>query len=208
MAREDQRASSGRSAPYRHDIWTIYARSGSPVFWMLEQPWNTRDVIYVNLATQFLEHGSKNQLGRFFVAVRSQVFGVDTELILDETYFVAEVDENIVGCGGWSWRATLFGGDDSIVAREPEPLNPATDAAKIRAMYVLPKYARRGIGTMIMLLCESAAREAGFARTEMMATLAGVPLYRASGYLELEPVEATTREGIVVPLVRMGKTLI
>ena len=133
--------------------------------------------------------------------------GLDTQLVKDRTYFLIECDGHLVGCGGWSWRATLFGGDDSMVAREPAPLDPATDAAKIRAMYVDPDYARRGIGTVIMTLCETAARDAGFAKVEMMATLAGVPLYRMCGYSEIEAVEATTREGIVVPLIRMGKAL-
>ena len=141
------------------------------------------------------------------VRASHQVMGLDTQLVTDQTYFLIECDGHLVGCGGWSWRATLFGGDDSIVAREPAPLDPATDAAKIRAMYVGPDYARRGIGTMIMTLCENAARDAGFAKVEMMATLAGVPLYRVCGYSDIEAVEATTREGIVVPLIRMGKAL-
>ena len=141
------------------------------------------------------------------VRASHQVMGLDTQLVKDQTYFMIESDETLVGCGGWSWRATLFGGDDSIVAREPLALDPATDAAKIRAMYVDPDYARRGIGTMIMTLCESAARAAGFTKAEMMATLAGVPLYRGCGYADIEAVEATTREGVVVPLIRMGKSL-
>jgi GNAT superfamily N-acetyltransferase len=141
------------------------------------------------------------------VRASHQVMGLDSQLVNDQTYFVIEAEGRLVGCGGWSWRATLFGGDNSIVAREPLPLNPATDAAKIRAMYVDPDFARRGIGTMIMNLCEGAARDAGFAKVEMMATLAGVPLYRVCGYTEIEAVEAQTREGVVVPLVRMGKTL-
>ena len=136
-----------------------------------------------------------------------QVMGLDTQLVKDQTYFVIENEGRLVGCGGWSWRATLFGGDDSVVAREPTTLDPKTDAAKIRAMYVDPDFARQGIGSLIMALCEAAARDAGFARAEMMATLAGVPLYRAHGYAELEPVEAMTREGIVIPLIRMGKSL-
>jgi GNAT superfamily N-acetyltransferase len=141
------------------------------------------------------------------VKASHQVMGLDTQLVKDQTYFMIESDGHLVGCGGWSWRATLFGGDNSIVAREPLPLDPATDAAKIRAMYVDPDHARRGIGTMIMDVCENAARAAGFAKAEMMATLAGVPLYRRCGYTDIEAVEATTREGVIVPLIRMGKTL-
>ncbi len=151
-----------------------------------------------------LQHGFLNPQQ---IRASHQVMGLDTQLVKDQTYFMIESDGRLVGCGGWSWRATLFGGDDSIVAREPATLDPKTDAAKIRAMYVDPDFARQGIGSLIMTLCEDAARDAGFSRAEMMATLAGVPLYRACGYAELEPVEATTREGIVVPLIRMGKAL-
>jgi GNAT superfamily N-acetyltransferase len=141
------------------------------------------------------------------VKASHQVMGLDTQLVKDQTYFMIESDGRLVGCGGWSWRATLFGGDDSIVAREPLPLDPATDAAKIRAMYVDPDFARRGIGSLIMTLCEDAARDAGFGKAEMMATMAGVPLYRAHGYTDIEPVEVRTREGVIVPLIRMGKAL-
>jgi len=141
------------------------------------------------------------------IAASHQVMGLDTQLVMDQTYFMIESERALVGCGGWSFRATLFGGDHSIVPREPLPLDPATDAAKIRAMYVDPDHARRGIGKLIMDLCENAARVAGFGKAEMMATMAGVPLYKACGYSAIEPVEASTREGIIVPLIRMGKAL-
>jgi len=141
------------------------------------------------------------------VAASHQVMGLDTQLVQDQTYFLIESEGALVGCGGWSFRATLFGGDTSIVPREPLPLDPATDAAKIRAMYVDPDHARRGIGRLIMDLCENAARAAGFGKAEMMATMAGVPLYKVCGYNEIEPVEAKPREGVIVPLIRMGKTL-
>jgi GNAT superfamily N-acetyltransferase len=159
------------------------------------------------LMTRSIEHLQHGFLSPEQVRASHQVMGLDTQLVKDQTYFLIECDGHLVGCGGWSWRATLFGGDNSIVAREPAPLDPATDAAKIRAMYVDPEYARRGIGTMIMTLCENAARDAGFAKVEMMATLAGVPLYRVCGYSDIEAVEAMTREGVVVPLIRMGKAL-
>jgi GNAT superfamily N-acetyltransferase len=159
------------------------------------------------LMTRSIEHLQHDFLSPEQVRASHQVMGLDTQLVKDQTYFIIESDGRIVGCGGWSWRATLFGGDDSIVAREPAKLDPATDAAKIRAMYVDPDFARRGIGTMIMTLCESAAREAGFATVEMMATLAGIPLYRVCGYTDIEAIEAMTREGVIVPLIRMGKTL-
>ena len=139
------------------------------------------------------------------VQASRQVMGLDSQLVKDQTYFLIESGDRIVGCGGWSWRATLFGGDDSIVAREPAPLDPDTDAAKIRAMYVDPDFARRGIGSMILKLCEGAVLEAGFGRAEMMATLAGVPLYRACGYVEIEQVRVVSSNGITIPLIRMEK---
>ncbi len=141
------------------------------------------------------------------VRASDQVMGLDTQLVKDQTYFLVETEDRIAGCGGWSWRATLFGGDNSIVAREPLPLDPATDAAKIRAMYTDPDFARRGVGTYILKLCEDAARMAGFRKVEMMATYAGVPLYRACGYSDIESVEAVAREGIIIPMIRMGKAL-
>ena len=137
-----------------------------------------------------------------------QVMGLDTQLLRDGTYFMLLDGDTIAGCGGWSYRKTLFGGDASIVAREPERLDPAIDAARIRAMYTDPGYVRRGLGRMLLDLCESAARTAGFVRSEMMATLAGEPLYTACGYRRLEaPIAAAAADGVSVPLVRMGKSL-
>ena len=141
------------------------------------------------------------------VRASHRVMGLDTQLVLDGTYFVVELDGRIVGSGGWSWRATLYGGDDSIVSRAPVALDPAVDAAKIRAMYTDPDFARRGIGRMVLGLCEEAARGAGFARVEMMATLAGEPLYRACGYRPVEAVLSDPIDGIRVPLLRMEKQL-
>jgi GNAT superfamily N-acetyltransferase len=160
-----------------------------------------------SLMTRSIERLQDGFLTPEQVQASHQVMGLDSQLVKDQTYFMIECGGRVVGCGGWSWRATLFGGDDSIVAREPLPLDPATQAAKIRAMYVDPDFARRGIGSLVMKLCESAARDAGFTKAEMMATLAGVPLYRICGYTDIEPVEAATRDGVVVPLVRMGKVL-
>ena len=141
------------------------------------------------------------------VRASHQVMGLDTQLIEDQTYFVVEQDGCLAGCGGWSWRATLYGGDDSMVAREPLPLDPATEAAKIRAMYTDPAFARRGIGRMILGLCEGAARDAGFARVEMMATLAGEPLYQSAGYRPTEAITSDSIDGVQVPLIRMEKWL-
>ena len=141
------------------------------------------------------------------VAASHKVMGLDTQLVRDGTYFLIESDGRIAGCGGWSWRSTLYGGDDSVVSREPEALDPAKDAARIRAMYTDPDFARRGIGRLVMRLCEEAAMRAGFRRATMMATMAGVPLYEASGYVAVEPVVTSSIDGVEVPLVRMEKRL-
>ena len=108
-------------------------------------------------------------------------FGVDTQLIDDGTYFVVEFERKIVGCGGWSRRHTLFGGD-AHAQRDARELDPARDAAKIRAFFVDPDYARRGIGRALLERCEAEARAQGFTRFELMGTLSGVPLYQALGY--------------------------
>ena len=141
------------------------------------------------------------------IAASHQVMGLDTQLIKDQTYILVEAGGVIAGCGGWSWRATLYGGDDSVVAREPVPLDPQRDAAKIRAMYTNPDFVRRGIGKLVLGLCEAAARQAGFSRVELMATMAGVPLYRASGYNPVEAIESKPINGVRVPLLRMEKVL-
>jgi GNAT superfamily N-acetyltransferase len=141
------------------------------------------------------------------VVASHQVMGLDSQLIRDRTYFVVEGEGRIAGCGGWSWRSTLYGGDESMVSREPEALDPATDAARIRAMYTDPDFARRGVGRMVIRLCEQAALDAGFRRATMMATMAGVPLYEACGYMQVEPVLSAPINGVRVPLVRMEKPL-
>ncbi|HWZ42622.1 MAG TPA: GNAT family N-acetyltransferase [Candidatus Saccharimonadales bacterium] len=139
----------------------------------------------------------------------ASVYGVDTQLISDGTYFVVEGEtENaepvIAGCGGWSRRKTLYGGDQWR-GREDSPLDPATDAAKIRAFFVHPLWVRRGIGTMILEACESAAGAAGFRRLEMGATLTGVPLYLARGYIKRELQEVPLANGDALPIIRMEK---
>jgi len=141
------------------------------------------------------------------IVASNAVMGLDTQLIADGTYFLIEQDGTIAGCGGWSHRATLYGGDHSKDLRDPAPLDPATDAARIRAMYTHPAFARRGVGRLVMQLCEDAARAAGFSHAEMMATLSGEPLYRACGYTPIEHVEAPGPGGVTVPLIRMGKPL-
>ena len=134
--------------------------------------------------------------------------GVDTQLIDDGTYFVAEVRATpspaIVGCGGWSKRKTLFGADHRP-GRENSWLDPKTDAAKIRAFFVHPDWARRGIGSQILQACEESARAAGFKTFEMGATLTGVPLYRAKGYREVDSVKVPLSNGEFLAVVRMNK---
>lgn len=141
------------------------------------------------------------------------VYGVDTQLIADGTYFAAEAVASersarpvIVGCGGWSKRKTLFGGDQWS-ARQDDLLDPAHDAAKIRAFFVHPDWARRGIGSLILAACEDAAKAAGFKRLEMGATLSGVAFYRAKGYVALENVSVPLGNGEVLPIVRMAKSI-
>ena len=139
-------------------------------------------------------------------ALATGVFGVDTALIADGTYFVAEVADQAVGCGGWSKRRTLFGGD-RFAGREAEELDPRTEPAKIRAFFVHPEWARRGIGTRILARCESDALAHGFRSAELMATLPGEKLYAALDYEVVARVEYEMDDGVVIALVRMRKEL-
>ena len=136
------------------------------------------------------------------------VLGLDTQLIADRTYFVAEAARaflpHLAGCGGWSNRKTLFGADHGP-GREPAFLDPAKDAAKVRAIFVHPAYARRGLGSLILASVEEAARAAGFRRFELGSTLTGVPLYRLRGYVEVERVAVPLTNGKWVPVVKMVK---
>ena len=159
------------------------------------------------LMTRAIEHLQDGFLSPDQVRASHKVMGLDSQLIRDSTYFVIEEQGIAAGCGGWSFRATLYGGDDSVVAREPARLDPATDAAKVRAMYTNPDFARRGVGRMLLALCEDTARAAGFGRVELMATMAGVPLYRAAGYVAVAETQAPEIDGVTVPLLLMGKTL-
>jgi len=139
------------------------------------------------------------------IASSRTIMGLDTQLIEDQTYFIVESGGKLAGCGGWSRRATLYGSDQSP-GRSPALLNPTLDAARVRAMYTHPDHTRKGVGRLILGLCEAAARSEGFRTAELMATLAGEPLYRACGY---EAVERVTddRGGVAVPLLRMRKPL-
>lgn len=138
------------------------------------------------------------------------VFGVDSQLVEDGTYFVAEARNatanrwEIAGCGGWSRRRTLFGGD-AWTGREDSLLDPGTDAAKIRAFFVDPQWARKGVGSRILAACEDAAKAAGFTRYEMGATLTGVKLFAARGYVEIERIQVPLKNGATLPVVRMEK---
>jgi GNAT superfamily N-acetyltransferase len=135
-----------------------------------------------------------------------EVMGLDSQLIADGTYFVVEDGGEIAGCGGWSRRATLFGGDHSA-GRDAAMLDPARDPARIRAMYTHPDHVRKGVGRMVLAACEQAAAGEGFTHAEMAATMGGVPLYEACGYTLIEPFTVPTSKGYEVPLARMGKAL-
>lgn len=133
------------------------------------------------------------------------IMGLDRQLLIDGTYFMVLDGEAIAGCGGWSRRATLYGGDHTP-GRDAALLDPASEAARVRAMYTHPAFARRGVGRLILQLCEAAARAEGFRRVELMATLSGRALYSQCGYEDIEAIE-DARGGAPVPLVRMGKPI-
>jgi GNAT superfamily N-acetyltransferase len=139
------------------------------------------------------------------IASSRAIMGIDTQLIEDGTYFVVESDADIAGCGGWSRRATLYGGNETP-GRDSNLLDPEVDPARVRAMYTNPAYARRGVGRLILSLCESAAAAEGFTRLELMSTLSGEPLYSAYGFRPFDRLEDATG-GAAVPLVRMEKAV-
>src|SRR6266702_5467596 len=133
-------------------------------------------------------------------------FGVDSQLIQDGTYFVVEAGAALVGCGGWSYRRTVFGGDGRA-ERDSGVLDPGRDPAKIRAFFVDPAHARKGIGTMLLEKCETEARRRGFSRVELMSTLPGVRLYSARGYSGIERVHYDVAPGVVIEFVPMSKAI-
>jgi len=133
-------------------------------------------------------------------------FGVDSQLVVDGTYFVVESGGTIAACGGWSYRRTLFGGD-AHTERDAAALDPAVDAAKIRAFFVDPPFARHCIGRLLLAQCETEARRRGFTRAELMATLPGRRLYAACGYAAGEPVTHTLPNGVAIVFVPMAKIL-
>jgi len=138
-------------------------------------------------------------------AAIAHVFGVDTDLVDDGTYLVVEDGASLLGCGGWSRQKTLFGGD-RFAAREPGFLDPAVDAARIRAFFVAPEAARRGVGAALLADCEARARAAGFTRTALMATLPGVPFYARHGYVPEAPITQDCG-GLTVGFVPMSKDI-
>ena len=137
------------------------------------------------------------------IASSRAIMGIDTQLIDDGTYFVVQSDGEIAGCGGWSRRATLYGGNQTP-GRDSNLLDPTIEPARVRAMYTNPAYARRGVGRLILSVCEAAAAAEGFTRLELMSTLSGEPLYTAYGFRPLERVADSTG-GASVPLIRMDK---
>jgi GNAT superfamily N-acetyltransferase len=141
-------------------------------------------------------------------AALGPVFGVDRQLIDDGTYFVAESEGQLAGCGGWSKRKSLFGGNkDRRETGDENQLDPKHDAARIRAFFVHPAWARRGIGRSLLAACEAAIIEAGFSKAELVATLAGEPLYASFGYAVVERFDIPLTNGLGLPAVRMRKSL-
>lgn len=143
------------------------------------------------------------------VALSRSIMGLDRQLIADGTYFVVHdgATGTLAACGGWSRRATLYGGDHSTAQRNAALLKMGEDAARIRAMYTHPNFTRRGLGRYVLAICEGAARAEGFTRVELMATMSGEPLYRACGYDEIERMVSASAAGVDVPGLRMGKAI-
>jgi GNAT superfamily N-acetyltransferase len=155
------------------------------------------DAAITELQRPFLDEGQ--------IAASRSIMGIDQQLIEDGTYYIVETNGEIAGCGGWSRRATLYGNDNSL-GRDSALLDPAADPARIRAMYTHPAHVRKGVGRLVLQLCENAAREAGFRSVQLMSTMAGEPLYRECGYTARESFDENIG-GIDVPLLRMTKTL-
>ena len=162
------------------------------------------DLIKLSVRTLHRDHHTTAQIE----AALTAVFGVDRRLIQDQTYLVVEDEGQIVACGGWSRRRTLFG-SDAFPHREEGDLLPGHDAAKIRAFFVHPQWARQGLGGKLLLSCEQAAAAAGFKALELGATLSGEPLYARYGFTAVERLDVSLNDGqISLPIVRMTKSLI
>jgi GNAT superfamily N-acetyltransferase len=167
----------------------------------------TRDDVpaLMELMRAAIEELQKDFLDEEQIRSSHAIMGIDNQLIDDGTYFVVECDGVIAGCGGWSRRATLYGGDHSA-GRDSAMLDPEVDPARVRAMYTHPSFTRRGVGRLVLALCEAAAAAEGFTRLELMSTMAGVPLYSAAGFEVIEEASDASG-GVPVPLVRMGKAI-
>ena len=165
-----------------------------------------RDALDALIAASARDLGGRDYSSTQLDRAIGTVFGVDSELIEDGTYLVAEIDGARAGCGGWSRRATLFGAD-SGAERDPNRLDPAKDAAKIRAFFVHPDWSRRGVGRAIYDRCETEARAAGFGSLELMATLGGIPLYKTLGFAPGEPIDYDLGDGLFMRFVPMRKNL-
>ena len=152
-----------------------------------------------------ISENQKTFLDESQIASSRAIMGLDTQLIDDGTYFIVEANDQLAGCGGWSRRATMYGGDQTP-GRSAALLDPTKDAARIRAMYTHPNHTRKGIGRLIISLCEEAAKAEGFTKMELVATLSGEPLYRACGFESYEKI-IDDRGGTGVPLLRMRKSL-
>jgi predicted N-acetyltransferase YhbS len=144
--------------------------------------------------------------GQLESAIR-HVFGVDTHLVADGTYFLVDGPDGPVACGGWSRRATLYGGDRHRTSDEDPVLDPATQPARIRAFFVDPEWTRRGLASRLLAACEEAASRSGFATFELAATLSGVPLYAALGFEARERLDVPMPDGHVLPVVRMVRAV-
>ena len=141
-------------------------------------------------------------------SILRHVYGVDTQLLHDQTYYVVEAGSVIIGCGGWSKRNTLYGGDQHKTSAADNLLDPATDAARIRAFFVDPGWARKGVGGLLMQTCENAARDFGFRKMELMATLTGEYLYACFGFTPVEEVDVTLPDGELMKVRRMTKPIV
>ena len=174
--------------------------------------WNTRsavmedvDALQALIAISARSLNSEHYTPEQVESILKYVYGVDTQLIRDQTYFVVQDGEAYIGCGGWSRRKTLYGGDQHKADKQDNLLDPATDAARIRAFFVHPDWARKGIGSLLMQACEQAARAAGFRRMELMATLTGELLYARFGFETREESDVTLPDGSVMKVRRMTK---
>ena len=164
-----------------------------------------RDVLETLIARSARQLGVQDYTAEQIEGALRGAFGIDTQLIQDGTYFVVESVGQIVGCGGWSRRHTLFGGDNHA-SRSVVELDPRVEPGKIRAFFVAPEHARKGIGTMILKRCEDDARSFGFLRLELMATLPGARLYAKNGYVPGPSIQYELTPGLNIEFVPMSKT--